>query len=236
MIEYIVPGNIDDRILTRTANLLREGGTVAIPTDTSWSIVCSMNSRDGIKRLKALSREREERLFTLLCSDISQFGEFCSLDNTRFRLIKRLTPGPYVFVLKTLLGTEKALGLRRREIGVRLPDYPVPLAVIESLGCPLYGITAKRNMSPDWDEEDGDLLLIGAVSEGENAGENAGSYGEAFYREETLFDGGWELEDIRGLDLILDPGEDRNRIFSTVLDISSGEVQVLRQGAGIWPV
>ena len=209
MIEYVVPGNIDDRILARAAGLLHEGGTAAIPTDTSWSIVCSIKSRDGLKRLKALSRERDERLFTLLCSDISQFGDFCSLDNSRFRLIKRLTPGPYVFILKTLLGTEKALGLRRSEIGVRLPDYPVPLALIKALGCPLYGITAKR---PDpMDEED------------------------EYYREETLFEGGWELEEIQGLDLILDPGEDRLRIFSTVLDLSSGEVQVLREGAGIWP-
>jgi len=217
MIEYIVPGNIDDRILAKTVKLLEGGGTVAIPTDTSWSIVCSMNSHEGIKRLKIISKERDERLFTLLCSDISQFGEICSLDNTRFRLIKRLTPGPYVFILKTLLGTEKALGLRRREIGVRLPDYPVPLALISALGCPLYGITAKRNMCSELSFPDDDEPM-------------------PFYREETLFEGGWELEDIRGLDLILDPGEDRNRIFSTVLDISSGEVLVLRQGAGHWPV
>ena len=223
MIEYIVPGNIDDRILARAANLLQNGGTAAIPTDTSWSIVCSINSREGIKRLKLLSKERDERHFTLLCSDISQFGEFCSLDNSRFRLIKRLTPGPYVFILKTLLGTEKALGLRRQEIGVRLPDYPVPLALICSLGCPLYGITAKRTMLSDSIED-------GSPEENDNSGLNE------FYREETLFDGGWELEDIRGLDLVLDPGEDRNRIFSTVLNLSSGEVQVLRQGAGHWSV
>ena len=238
MIEYIVPGNIDDRVLSRTANLLREGGTAAIPTDTSWSIVCSMNSREGIRRLKFLSKDKEERHFTLLCSDISQFGEICSLDNTRFRLIKRLTPGPYVFILKTLLGTEKALGLRRREIGVRLPDYPVPLALINALGCPLYGITAKRSMLSIGDDMADDEF------EGEDdlSGEENSLPGgtvfprDTFYREETLFDGGWELEDIHGLDLVLDPGEDRNRIFSTVLDISSGEVQVLRQGAGVWPV
>jgi tRNA threonylcarbamoyl adenosine modification protein (Sua5/YciO/YrdC/YwlC family) len=217
MIAYVVPGNIDDRILARAAKLLSEGGTIAIPTDTSWSIVCSMNSRDGIKRLRSLSREKDERRFTLLCSDISQFGEFCSMDNTRFRLIKRLTPGPYVFILKTLLGTEKALGLRRQEIGVRLPDYSVPLALINTLGCPLYGVTAKREM-----------LLT------EEANQNSGEFFKM--EEETLFDGGWELEDIQGLNLVLDPGEDRNRILSTVLDLSSGEIQVLRQGAGHWPV
>jgi len=212
MIEYIVPGNIDDRILAKAAGLLKEGGTVAIPTDTSWSIVCSMNSRDGLKRLRSLSREKDERRFTLLCSDISQFGEFCSLDNTRFRLIKRLTPGPYVFILKTLLGTEKTLGLKRQEIGVRLPDYSVPLALIDTLACPLYGVTAKREM-----------LSTEEINEDSTD-------------EEVLFDGGWELEDIPGLGLVLDPGEDRKRIFSTVLDLSSGEIQVLRQGAGPWPV
>jgi len=233
MIEYIVSSNIDNRILERTANLLHGGGTAAIPTDTSWSIVCSMNSPEGIKRLKAISKEKDERYFTLLCSDISQFGKFCSLDNSRFRFIKRLTPGPYVFILKTLLGTEKTLSLRRREIGIRLPDYPVPLALINALGCPLYGITAKRSMS------EGEA---GNYGEDYNPGEEDPSHEDdlpvlaAFYREETLFDGGWELEGIRNLDVILDPGEDRNRIFSTVLDISSGEVQVLRHGAGPWPV
>ncbi|MCL2373637.1 MAG: Sua5/YciO/YrdC/YwlC family protein [Treponema sp.] len=232
MIEYIVPGNIDDRILAKTAKILREGGTAAIPTDTSWSIVCAIDSREGIKRLRAISKERDERLFTLLCADISQFGELCCLDNSRFRLIKRLSPGPYVFILKTLLGTEKVLGLRRREIGIRLPDYPVPQALINALGCPLYGITAKRNMAADWIDDD--------YSGGDDAEENNPEEGEPsapvlFYREEALFDGGWEMEDIRGLDLILDPGEDQRRGLSTVLDLRSADVQVLREGIGAWP-
>jgi tRNA threonylcarbamoyl adenosine modification protein (Sua5/YciO/YrdC/YwlC family) len=214
MIEYIVPGNIDDRVLSRTARLLTDGGIAAIPTDTSWNIVCSMKSREGIKKLRRVSGERDEGHFTLLCSDISQFGEFCSLDNTRFRIIKRLTPGPYVFILKTLLGTEKALGLRRRELGVRLPDYPVPTALINTLQCPLYGITAKKNAAEDGEaREDSD-----------------------FYEEDTLFEGGWELEGIVGLDLVLDPGIERSRIFSTVLDLCEDEIKLVRQGAGAWPV
>jgi tRNA threonylcarbamoyl adenosine modification protein (Sua5/YciO/YrdC/YwlC family) len=220
MIEYIAPGNIDDRVLDKTVRLLEEGGIAGIPTDTSWSIVCSINSKEGIKRLKSISKDREERHFTLICSDISQFGEFCSLDNSRFRLIKRLTPGPYVFILQTLLGTEKVLGLKRREIGVRLPDYPVPLTLINALGCPLYGITAKKNMSMDEEEK----------------GQEEQKYSDYIPGEEYLFEGGWELEEIKGLDLIMDPGEERNRIFSTVLDLSSGEIQLLRQGAGQWPV
>jgi hypothetical protein len=83
--------------------------------------------------------------------------------------------------------------------------------MINTLGCPLYGVTAKREM-----------LLTEEVDQDST-------------EEETLFEGGWELEEIPHLDLVLDPGEDRKRIFTTVLDLSSGEIQVLRQGAGHWP-
>jgi tRNA A37 threonylcarbamoyladenosine synthetase subunit TsaC/SUA5/YrdC len=182
-----------------------------------------MKSREGIKKLKSLSVERDERYFTLLCSDISQFGEFCSMDNTRFRLIKRLSPGPYTFILKTLLGTEKVLGLRRREVGIRIPGHPLPLALVNTLGQPLYSVTAKRNMTASYE---------GSWEEPEEAGDTR----LPPIPEEDLFEGGWELEDINGIDLILDGGEEQNRIFSTVLDVSGDEVIVLRQGVGPWPV
>ena len=220
MIEYIVPTNIDDRALARAARILEGGGLVALPTDTSWSLVCSLRSPAGIKKLRRLSGERDERHFTLLCSNISQFGELCSLDNSRFRLINRLSPGPYVFILKTLLGTEKALDIRRRETGVRIPGHPVPLALIKTLSHPLYSITAKKSMQGEGEGESG-----------------AGNEAELPpIPEEELFEGGWELEDIDGIDLILDSGEERERIFSTILDLSSDEVKLIRQGAGAWPV
>jgi tRNA threonylcarbamoyl adenosine modification protein (Sua5/YciO/YrdC/YwlC family) len=223
MIEYVSPRNIDDRVLSRGSALLQEGGLIGVPSDTSWSLVCSMASREGIKRLRRLSGERDERHFTLLCSDISQFGELCSMDNTRFRLIKRLSPGPYVFILKTLLGTEKTLGLRRREVGVRIPDNPVPLALIRTLGTPLYSISAKRSMTRD--------------GEGEGTLPEAGEETELPpIPEEALFEGGWELEGIGGLDLVLDTGDEQLRIYSTILDLTGDEVRVLRRGAGPWPV
>jgi tRNA threonylcarbamoyl adenosine modification protein (Sua5/YciO/YrdC/YwlC family) len=229
VIEYIVPTNIDDRVLTRSARLLSEGALIAIPSDTSWIVVCSLRSKDGIKKLRKISGERDERRFTLLCSDISQFGEFCSIDNTRFRLLKRLLPGPYVFILKTLLGTEKALQLRRGEIGVRIPDHPVPVALITTLGSPLYSVTAKRSMTG---EDADDTFFVE-----DPRGENRDSEADALLPipEEDLFEGGWELEAVAGLDLILDTGEERPRIFSTILDVSGDDVTPLRLGAGAWP-
>jgi len=222
MIEYIVPSNIDDRTLARAAKMLEDGALIAIPTDTSWSIVCSLKSSAGIKKLRRLSGERDERHFTLLCSSISQFVEVCNLDNTRYRLINRLSPGPYVFILQTLPGTVKVLDIRRREVGVRIPDYPVPIRLIQTIGHPLYSITAKKSMA-GIDEKETD------------SNENAATELPPI-PEDNLFESGWELEEINGVDMILDSGEERERIFSTILDMCGNEVKLLRQGAGKWPV
>jgi tRNA threonylcarbamoyl adenosine modification protein (Sua5/YciO/YrdC/YwlC family) len=211
MIEYVIPGNIDDRVLAKAVKLLNSGGLVALPTDTSWALTCSLGSKAGIKKLKSFSGERDERHFTLLCADISQFGELCDMDNTRFRLIRRLSPGPYTFILKTLLGTEKILDIRRREVGIRIPDHPIPLALIRALASPLYSITAKQSM----------------------AGPDRGPAPEI--PEEELFEADWELESVNGLDMIISGDEDQARIFSTVLDITEDEARVIRRGAGIWP-
>jgi len=221
VIEYIVSSNIDDRILTRAARMLEDGALIALPTDTTWSIVCSVKSPSGIKKLRLLSGERDERHFTLLCSNISQFGEMCALDNTRFRLINRLSPGPYVYILKAFPGTKKILDISRHEIGVRIPDYSVPIKLIETLNHPLYSITAKKSM---------------AGGELESFAEEEAETELAPIPEEELFESGWELEDIDGVDLILDSGEDRERIFSTILDMCTDEIKLLRKGAGLWPI
>jgi len=220
MIEYVIPQNIDDRVLARAARTLEGGGLVALPTDTSWSLACSLKSPAGVKKLRKLSGERDERHFTMLCSDISQFGELCSLDNSRFRLIKRLSPGPYVFILRTLLGTEKALDIRRREVGVRIPGHPVPLALTKAVGHPLYSITAKRSMREGFEldlDDDGEHDGLPPIPE------------------EDLFEGGWELEGVEGVDLVLDDGEERDLVFSTILDLTGEEIRLVRQGAGAWP-
>jgi tRNA A37 threonylcarbamoyladenosine synthetase subunit TsaC/SUA5/YrdC len=130
-----------------------------------------------------------------------------------------------VFILKTLLGTEKKLGLKRKEAGLRIPNHPLPQALVTKLGCPLYAITAKQSMARDKAEF--------SAPEGPGADEETEL---PPIPEEELFEGGWELEGIADLDLILDTGDERPRIFSTILDLSGDEVRLLRQGSGPWPV
>jgi tRNA threonylcarbamoyl adenosine modification protein (Sua5/YciO/YrdC/YwlC family) len=217
MIEYLVPTNIDDRVITRSERALSKGGLLAVPTDTTWSVVCSYKSPEGIKRLKKIAGKKDERLFTLICSSIAQISEFCSVDNTRFRLIKQLSPGPYVFILNTLHGTEKTLNIRRKEAGVRIPASPILSALIEAHGSPLYSVTAKKSMA-----------------RGAAFGEEEDLAPDDFppLPEEELFSGSWELETLDGVDLILDGGEEKERCSATILDLTENEIRLVRAGLG----
>ncbi|MBN1241212.1 MAG: Sua5/YciO/YrdC/YwlC family protein [Spirochaetales bacterium] len=210
MIEYIVAGNIDGRSLRKAVAILGAGGLVAFPTDTSWSVGCSISSKEGIARLKRLSGKDALSPLTVLCSDIAQISALCELPTSSFREIKRLVPGPYVFVLPSTNRAARDFDLRRGELGVRIPANPVPVALVDALGEPLLTVTAKRNM----------LGMDPA---------------EADFPEELLFTAGWEVEELKGVELVLDAGDELERGFSTVLDLRSGDVEVLRAGAGPYP-
>lgn len=213
MLEYVVAENPDARLVRKAASLLREGGLVVSPTDTSWSILCSIASKDGVARLKRLVDRDRARPLTMMCSSISQVSELCDLSSAAFRVLKRLAPGPYVFVLPSTNKVAKDFGLKRAEIGVRIPAHRVPVDIIDALGNAVLSLTAKRSMLEPGSSE----------------------RSEPDYPEEDLFSGGWELEDLPGVDLILDPGESNERLLGTVLDLRSGEVEVLRLGAGVYP-
>ncbi len=210
VLEYVVAGNPDARIIRRAAAILAGGGLVVVPTDTSWSILCSIASRDGVARLKRLVESGRNRPLTVMCSSIAQAAELCEVSSAAFRVMKRLAPGPYVFILPSTNRAAKDFDLRRAELGVRIPDHRVPTDTINALGGAVLSLTAKRSMiDPDAPTPE--------------------------YPEEALFSAGWELEDLPGIDMILDPGEDNERRLGTVLDIRTGEVEVVRLGAGPYP-
>ena len=207
MIEYIIPQNIDDRILARAAGILRSGGLVAHPTDTSWHISCASSSAAGIARLKNLKDGARGYTFTLITSEISMVSPFVNMSTSQFKLIHRLTPGPYVFVLEALRKLEKLTGMKRREVGIRIPGDPVSPAIVRVLGEPIFSTTAARSMDdPSWWNPE--------------------------FAEENLFEMGWELEAIAGIDLILDGGEALSKSLTTVLDLTNEEVTVIREGIG----
>lgn len=207
MIEYVIPGNIDDRILARSVDIIRSGGLAAHPTDTSWHISCSSSSVKGIEKLKRMKDGARNYLFTLFASDVSQVSELADIDTPQYKVIHRLSPGPYVFVLPARRRLEKLTGMKRKEVGIRIPSDPVSMALIRAAGEPLFSVTASHAMEDQglWDVE---------------------------YAEENLFEMGWELDDLEGIDVILDGGEALDKTLTTVLDLTGGEFSVIRQGIG----
>lgn len=207
MIDYIIPGNIDDRVLLKAKRILDDGGLVAYPTDTSWGIGASVQSNRGIERLRKLKGDFHKYTLTLICSNISQISQVAELNNFHFKIIKKYTPGPFVFILKAQYNIEKKVNMKRLEIGVRIPDYPVPIKIIETLGNPIFSITASKIMtSRDW--------------------------WDIRYAEENLFESGWELEDIPEIDMIIDGGEPLPKVLSTVVDMTEEDIKITRQGIG----
>lgn len=207
VIEYIFPTNIDDRVLKRASDILKRGGLVAHPTDTSWHISCALSSAPGLTKLKTLKDGARGYLFTLFASEISQISNLADISTPQYKLMHRLTPGPYVFVLEALRTLEKITGMKRREIGIRIPGDNVSRALIETLGEPIFSTTAARSMDDPgwWDPE---------------------------FAEENLYEMGWELEAIQGIDMIIDGGESLSKTLTTVLDLTGEEVEIIREGLG----
>ncbi|HTH14029.1 MAG TPA: L-threonylcarbamoyladenylate synthase [Spirochaetia bacterium] len=209
MVAEIRPSNLDQRVLDRAAKTLESGGLVAFPTDSSWSVACDSRSKEGIGRLKKL-KGTAAFTPTVLTDDLSQWNDFADLDNGSFRLVKRHVPGPYVFIFPVRPSLRNPFGLKRAEVGLRMPDHPVPRALVRTLGRPVFAITASRQLSePGW-------------------------WDEAF-AQEYLFGSAWELEALgKEVELILDPGEDQSPLLTTVVDLTNPTPILVRQGIGPW--
>ncbi len=206
MIAEIRPDSLDSRIIARAAELLAQGKLVAFPTDSSWSVACDSESRDGIARLRKL-KGTPTFTPTVFTDNLSQWDSFADVGNTAFRWVKRHVPGPFVFIFEARSSLKNPFGLKRQEVGLRLPDHPVPRSLVAALGHPLYAVTASRQLSePGW-------------------------WDDAF-AQEYLFESAWELEALDGVALVLDPQEEQPKLLTTVVDLTGREPVLVRQGLG----
>ncbi len=145
-IEIVDPVHPQPRRISRAAEIIDQGGLVVYPTDTNYGIGCDLLNRKAIDRLYRLKKRDPKRPMTFLCSNISQAGRYAQVGHLAHRIIKRLTPGPYTFVLNATKEVPKVVTTRQKTVGVRIPESPVAIALIEQLGRPLLNTTAT---SPD---------------------------------------------------------------------------------------
>ena len=150
------PVDPQPRLVAQTVALLRDDALIAYPTDSCYALGCGLDSPTGAERIRRIRALDDRHHFTLVCADFAQLGQFVHLDNAAFRSIKAATPGPYTFILKASKDVPRRLAqVKRRTVGVRIPDHPVVRALLRELGQPLVSSTlllpgAEEPMTDGW--------------------------------------------------------------------------------------
>lgn len=145
MLLEINPENPQPRLITKVVQTLKDGGVVAYPTDTTYGIGCSIFSKKGIERIYTIKQRDRKKPFSFICADISEIARYAKVSNYAFKLIRRLLPGPYTFVLEANSIVPDLLLTKQRTVGIRIPDNAICLAIVKELGAPI--VTTSANLS-----------------------------------------------------------------------------------------
>jgi tRNA threonylcarbamoyl adenosine modification protein (Sua5/YciO/YrdC/YwlC family) len=138
----IQPEHPQPRLIRQAAQILRDSGLIALPTDCAYSLVGLTGNADVLDRIRHIRGVDERHHFTLMCRDLSEIATYARVDNTQYRLLKATTPGPYTFILEaTRELPRRVLHPKRKTIGLRVPDHAVVSALLEELGEPLLSST-----------------------------------------------------------------------------------------------
>ena len=154
----IHPDNPQLRLIKQAVQIIDQGGIVALPTDSCYALVCHLDDKDAVMRLRRIRGVDEKHHLTLLCRDLSEIAQYAKVDNRQFRMLKAATPGPYTFILEATKEVPRRLSHpSRKTIGLRVPENPITYALLEELKQPLLGTTL---ILPDEDEPLTDPELV----------------------------------------------------------------------------
>jgi len=136
------PQNPQPRLIRRAVAIIRDGGIIAYPTDSCYALGCHIGDKAALERLRRIRQADRHHHFTLVCRNVGESARFARIDTPQFRLLKACTPGPYTFLLPATRETPRRLQHeRRRTIGIRVPDHPVPQLLLAELGEPIMSST-----------------------------------------------------------------------------------------------
>jgi tRNA threonylcarbamoyl adenosine modification protein (Sua5/YciO/YrdC/YwlC family) len=205
MIEYVVEHNPDDRTLKKASQILRNGGLICFPTETNWVVVADPFNKEGVDKLYRLRHVDDTKHFTVLCESFQMAQEVSHIDDSAFRLLKKIVPGHYTFIFEAKKKITKYLKASRtdKEVGIRFPPVNLCRHFLAIHGEVVISSHLTHEMLGL--EEDG-IPLYGAL-----------------------------IDDSCGnkIDLVLDPGEyEFIGNYTTIVDFTSGAPEVIREGAG----
>ncbi|CAN1554371.1 SUA5 Putative translation factor (SUA5) [Spirosomataceae bacterium] len=143
----VFPDNPDDRVIDKIVNCLKNGGVIIYPTDTVYSMGCDSSNVKAVERLCKLKNIKpSQNKFSIVCSDLRDISTYAKVSNEAFRLMKRLLPGPFTFIMPSTGDLPKILQTNRKTIGIRVPDHKVPNLIIQKLGHPIITTSVKDDI------------------------------------------------------------------------------------------
>jgi tRNA threonylcarbamoyl adenosine modification protein (Sua5/YciO/YrdC/YwlC family) len=135
---HVHPLNPQPRLIRQAAELIRKGGLVVYPTDSGYAFGWHIGDRDAAERLQRIRQTGKDHNFTLVCRDLSEIATYARIENPTYRLLRAHTPGAYTFILRATREVPRRLqNPKQQTVGIRVPDHPVPLALVAELGEPL---------------------------------------------------------------------------------------------------
>ncbi len=145
----INPYNPQPRLISQVVELLKRGGVICYPTDTLYGVGCDIFNQKAVKRVHQLKKRPKKKPFSFMCSSLKNISHYAHVSNTAYRLMRKNLPGPYTLVLPGSKVVPKIMLTRQKTVGIRVPDNPICLAIIEELGHPLLNTSALTDDHPD---------------------------------------------------------------------------------------
>ncbi len=136
------PRNPQHRFVRQATDVLRSGGLIAYPTDSCYALGCALDAPNGARTIARIRQIDKAHNFTFVCADLAQVSSYARIPNWAYRLVKAHTPGPYTFILAATREVPRRLqNAKRKTIGIRMPDHPVPMAILDELAAPIMSST-----------------------------------------------------------------------------------------------
>jgi tRNA threonylcarbamoyl adenosine modification protein (Sua5/YciO/YrdC/YwlC family) len=173
MILEIYPDHPEPRKIRRAVDALLAGEVIAYPTDTVYGLGCDLMNKKAIDRLYAIKGMERSRDLAFVCADLSEIARYAVVENHQYRTLKHLLPGPYCFILDATREVPKLVQMKKKTVGIRVPDNAIIRAITRELGRPVISTTAQRpGEDPLLDARDIDAAFkgLGLVVDGGGGG------------------------------------------------------------------
>ncbi len=144
--------SINQRVLDKAVNILKNGGLIIYPTDTVYGLGCDITQKAAIKRIYKVKGMEKQKPLSFVCADIKDISKYAKISTVNYRDLRKYLPGPYTFILPGTREVPKALLSRQKTVGIRIPDHPLTLAIVEALGNPIISTSVNifaKNFASD---------------------------------------------------------------------------------------